>query len=108
MWSVHELIVAPATVRGSGARAVVRFSGDGLDRLLGDLFTATAGGFVRQGERPRLVQARIAAGELTTEWGELPVEILPGEHQGGRPAVGAVVRFADHPPVAYECIDLVP
>ena len=33
MWSVHELIVAPATVRGSGARAVVRFSGDGLDRL---------------------------------------------------------------------------
>ena len=76
MWSVHELIVAPATVRGSGARAVVRFSGDGLDRLLGDLFAATAGGFVRQGERPRLVPARFASRELTTEWGELPVEIL--------------------------------
>lgn len=76
MWSVHELIVAPATVRGSGARAVVRFSGDGLDRLLGDLFAATAGGFVRHGEPPRLVPARLASRELTTVWGELPVEIL--------------------------------
>jgi hypothetical protein len=76
MWSVHELIVAPATVRGSGARAVVRFSGDGLDRLLGDLFAATAGGFGRPGERPRLVPAQLAARGLTTVWGELPVEIL--------------------------------
>jgi len=76
MWSVHELIVAPATVKGSGARAVVRLSGDGLDRLLGDLFAATAGGFPQHGEPPRLVVARLAARELTTEWGELPVEIL--------------------------------
>jgi tRNA modification GTPase len=76
MWSVHELIVAPATVRGSGARAVVRLSGEGLDRLLGDLFAATAVGFARHGERPRLVMARLASRELTTDWGELPVEIL--------------------------------
>ena len=76
MWSVHELIVAPATVRGSGARAVVRLSGDGLDRLLEGLFVATAGGFARHGEAPRLVMARLASRELTTEWGELPVEIL--------------------------------
>ncbi len=76
MWSVHELIVAPATVRGSGARAVVRLSGDGLDRLLGGLFVATAGGFARHGEAPRLVMARLASRQLTTEWGELPVEIL--------------------------------
>ena len=66
MWSVHELIVAPATVRGSGARAVVRLSGDGLDRLLGGLFVATAGGFPRHGEAPRLVMARLASPELTT------------------------------------------
>ena len=66
MWSVHELIVAPATVRGSGARAVVRLSGDGLDRLLGGLFVATAGGFPRHGEAPRLVLARLASRELTT------------------------------------------
>jgi tRNA modification GTPase len=76
MWSVHELIVAPATVRGSGARAVVRLSGDGLDRLLHDLFVATADGFAQHGEPPRLVAARLAARELVTEWGELPVEIL--------------------------------
>ena len=76
MWSVHELIVAPATVRGSGARAVVRLSGDGLDRLLEGLFVATAGGFAQHGEAPRLVMARLASRELTTEWGELPVEIL--------------------------------
>jgi len=76
MWSVHELIVAPGTVTGSGARAVVRLSGDGLDRLLGDLFAATAGGFARHGEPPRLVAARLAARDLTAEWGELPVEIL--------------------------------
>ena len=76
MWSVHDLIVAPATVRGTGARAVVRLSGDGLDSLLGGLFMATSGGFARQGEQPRLVMARLASRELTTEWGELPVEIL--------------------------------
>lgn len=76
MWCVHELIVAPATAMGSGARAVVRISGDGLDRLLGDLFVATAGRFPQRGERPRLVAARLAARELSTEWGELPLEIL--------------------------------
>ena len=82
MWSVHELIVAPATVRGAGARAVVRLAGEGLDRLLMHLFTAEDPGFVRPGERPRLVAARLAARGLTAEWGELPVEILhwPGPH----------------------------
>ena len=76
MWSVHELIVAPATVTGSGARAIVRLSGVGLDRLLRDLFTATAERFPSHGERPRLVAARLGASELTNDWGELPVEIL--------------------------------
>lgn len=76
MWCVHELIVAPATVTGSGARAIVRISGEGLDRLLGDLFVTTAGNFAQHGGRPRLVAARLAAHELTVEWGELPLEIL--------------------------------
>jgi tRNA modification GTPase len=76
MWSVHELIVAPATVRGAGARAVVRLSGEGLDGLLMHLFTTGNIGFGRPGERPRLVPARLAARGLTTVWGELPVEIL--------------------------------
>jgi len=75
MWSPHELIVAPATVTGSGARAVVRLCGEGLDQLLGTLFAATAGGSAPHGA-PRLVRARLAARELTAEWGELPVEIL--------------------------------
>jgi tRNA modification GTPase len=76
MWSVRELIVAPATVRGSGARAIVRLSGEGLDRLLGDLFAATAGDFTRQEEQPQLMMARLASRELTAEWGELPVELI--------------------------------
>lgn len=76
MWSIRELIVASATVRGSGARAIVRLSGEGLERLLNDLFAATGGGFVRQGEPPQLVAARLAARELTAEWGELPVELI--------------------------------
>ena len=76
MWSVHELIVAPATVAGSGSRAIVRLSGAGLDALLGRLFVPTGDGFPREGEPPWLVAARLAARELTAEWGELPVEIL--------------------------------
>jgi tRNA modification GTPase len=76
MWSVRELIVAPATVAGSGSRAIVRLSGDGLDGLLDALVVPTAGGFPRHGERPRLVAARLASCELTNEWGELPLEIL--------------------------------
>ena len=76
MWSVDELIVAPATVTGSGARAVLRFAGDGLDRLLESLFVPVAGGFPRRGERPRLVAVRLALKALTTEWGELPLEIV--------------------------------
>lgn len=76
MWSTHELIVAPATVGGFGARAIVRLSGDGLDRLLDDLFAPMAENFPRHGEPPRLVAARFRSGHLTADWGHLPVEIL--------------------------------
>jgi tRNA modification GTPase len=108
MWSVRELIVAPATIAGSGSRAIVRLSGDGLDGLLCKLFWPMAGGFPQHGARPRLVTARLASGELTKEWGELPVEILhwpgPAGPTGGplaevqlpasEPLVDAVVTAA--------------
>jgi tRNA U34 5-carboxymethylaminomethyl modifying GTPase MnmE/TrmE len=59
MWSAIELIVAPATVPGNGARAVVRLAGDGLGELLRSLLSANA--WPQHGERPRVVQAPLAA-----------------------------------------------
>jgi tRNA modification GTPase len=74
MWSANELIVAPATVPGAGARAVVRLAGDGLGELLQSLLTAIA--WPRHGERPRVVRATLAADGLGRDWGQLPVEVL--------------------------------
>jgi tRNA modification GTPase len=74
MWSAIELIVAPATVPGNGARAVVRLAGDGLGELLRSLLSANA--WPQHGERPRVVQATLAAEGLGRDWGELPVEVL--------------------------------
>jgi tRNA modification GTPase len=74
MWSANELIVAPATVPGDGARAVVRLAGDGLGELLQSLLTAIA--WPRHGERPRVVRATLAADGLGRDWGQLPVEVL--------------------------------
>jgi len=76
MLSPHELIVAPATVSGSGSRGVVRLSGDGLDRLLKTLFIPTAADFPQANQRPRLVAARLSPAGLNAEWAALPVEIL--------------------------------
>jgi len=76
MWSSSELIVAPATVPGPGARAIVRLAGDGLDRLLSRLFVAEGPGFGGHGEPARVVQARFAADGLACDWGPLPLEIL--------------------------------
>jgi len=74
--AIDALIVAPATAGGSGARAIVRMAGGGLDRLLAALFTPQpGGGFAKAGERPRLVAARLGA-VLAGEWGELDLEIL--------------------------------
>lgn len=82
MWSTHELIVAPATGAGSGARSVVRFSGDGLDRLLHELFVPAADDFPSHGSPQRMVAARLGACGLTGDWGHLRVDILlwPGPH----------------------------
>ena len=67
MWSAHDLIVAPATVPGGGARAIVRIAGDGLDRLLATLFTPERSGFAAADTRPRVVSARLAAAGLGRE-----------------------------------------
>ncbi|MBU6309034.1 MAG: 50S ribosome-binding GTPase [Planctomycetes bacterium] len=74
MWSADELIVAPATVPGNGARAIVRLAGDGLADLLQSLLSAMA--WPRHGERPRVVRATLAADGLGRDWGQLPVEVL--------------------------------
>ena len=74
MWSAIELIVAPATVPGNGARAVVRLAGDGLGELLRSLLSANA--WPQHGERPRVVQATLAAEGLGRDWGQLPIEVL--------------------------------
>jgi tRNA modification GTPase len=74
MWSANELIVAPATVPGNGARAVVRLAGDGLGELLRSLLSANA--WPQHGERPRVVQATLAAEGLGRDWGQLPIEVL--------------------------------
>ena len=76
MWSTHELIVAPATVRGFGARSVVRLAGDGLEALLATLFRPRSAGFTTVGQGPRLVAAWIADEPLGLEWGSLEVEVL--------------------------------
>ena len=76
MWSTHELIVAPATVRGFGARSVVRLAGDGLEALLATLFRPRGAGFTTVGRGPRLVAAWIADEPLGLEWGSLEVEVL--------------------------------
>ncbi|NQW48495.1 MAG: 50S ribosome-binding GTPase [Planctomycetes bacterium] len=76
MWSVDELIVAPATVRGAGARAVVRLSGAGLEGVLAQVFVPVAGGFAKPGERPRLVVAKLSFEGLAGTWGAVPVDVL--------------------------------
>ena len=76
MWSADELIVAPATVPGRGARAIVRLTGDGLAALLEAMFMPQATSWPRPGEPPRVVHATLATDGLGREWGALPVEIL--------------------------------
>lgn len=75
MWSADDLIVACATPRGPGGRAIVRLSGDGLGRVLAGLFDMRAAGPAPSGGRPSVVATRLA-GELGRDWGAVPVEIL--------------------------------
>lgn len=91
MWSSTELIVAPATVPGPGARAIVRLAGEGLDALLPRLFVAEGTGFCHPGEAPRVVRVRLAASGLGRDWGEVPLEILHWPGPGG-PIGGPLVE----------------
>ncbi len=75
MFSAAELIVAPATPPGPGARGIVRLAGEGLERVLAAILTPLPPGFALPGERPRLVAASLA-GSLGSDWGKVPVEIL--------------------------------
>lgn len=70
-----ELIVAPATVAGSGARAIVRLSGEGLSRLLGELVVPEVDDAFAAAGPPRCVAARLG-GDLATVWGPLAVNVL--------------------------------
>jgi tRNA modification GTPase len=83
MWSAHELIVAPATVPGPGARAIVRMAGEGLDRVLRALLAAESPGWPAAGEQPRVVRATLAAQGLGREWGELSIDVLVWPGPGG-------------------------
>jgi tRNA modification GTPase len=75
MWSADDLIVACATPRGPGGRAIVRLAGDGLDAALAGLFDMRAAGTAPSGGRPRVVVTRLA-GDLAGAWGAVPVDVL--------------------------------
>jgi tRNA modification GTPase len=106
MFSAHELIVAPATAPGPGARAIVRLAGDGLDKLLARLFTvadrdrAATAGFTGPGGQPRVVAARLAHDGLGEQWGAVPVDVLHWPGPGG-PVGGplAEVQLPCSPPL---------
>ncbi|NBT14075.1 MAG: hypothetical protein EBS56_10950 [Planctomycetia bacterium] len=70
-----ELIVAPATVPGSGARAIVRLSGEGLATLLGQLVVPEPPESFTAGGPPRCLATRLHP-MLAATWGPLEVDVL--------------------------------
>jgi len=100
MWSADELIVAPATVPGPGARAIVRLAGDGLATLLEAMFVSHGAGWPAAGTPPRVVRATLAADGLGREWGPLDVDVLAWPGPGG-PVGGplAEVQLPASPPL---------
>lgn len=81
MFSTDDLIVAAATREGSGARAIVRLAGEGLDRVLTWLVDSDP--LPRIGEPPRVVPCWLAASGLGREWGSLGLAILMWPGPGG-------------------------
>lgn len=81
-----ELIVAPATVPGGGARAIVRLSGEGLATLLEHLVVPEPPESFTAGGPPRSVAARLHPA-LAATWGPLKIDVLwwpgPGGPTGG-------------------------
>ncbi|NCA11024.1 tRNA uridine-5-carboxymethylaminomethyl(34) synthesis GTPase MnmE, partial [bacterium] len=70
-----DLIIAPATVPGDGARAIVRLSGEGLPRLLGEMLVPVMPDAFAVSGPARCVAARLG-GSLAVEWGPLAVDVL--------------------------------
>ena len=70
-----ELIVAPATVPGSGAQAIVRLSGEGLAALLEHLVAPEPPDSFTAGGPPRCVAARLHPA-LAATWGPLEIDVL--------------------------------
>lgn len=70
-----DLIIAPATVPGAGARAIVRLSGEGLARLLAELLVPVSPDAFAVSGPARCVAARLG-GSLAVEWGPLAVDVL--------------------------------
>ncbi len=83
MLSTTDLIVAAATREGSGARAIVRLAGHGLERVLLGLVDAAAPGFPSFGTQPTVVHGRLASNGLGRPWGPLPVDVLSWPGPGG-------------------------
>jgi tRNA modification GTPase len=70
-----ELIVAPASVPGSGVRAIVRLSGEGLAQLLAELVEPTPPDAFASHGSPRCVAARLHPA-LAATWGPLRIDVL--------------------------------
>jgi tRNA modification GTPase len=83
MGSAGELIVAPATPPGDGARAIVRLAGDALATLLPALVDLRGGAWPCGGEPACMVRGTLAASGLGREWGPLDVAVLVWPGPGG-------------------------
>ena len=107
MHDPDELIVAAATVNGPGARAVVRLSGAGVDRLLGRLLAFSGPGPSRSdgtGAGPEWLEACLNASAVGPAWGGLPVALLWWPGPGG-PTGGPLAEL--QLPAAPHLVDLV-
>lgn len=94
MHDPDELIVAAATPAGSGARAIVRFSGAGLERLVGTLLDRPDGARWTDPTRapgPRLEPVRLAAA-CGPGWEGLPASLVWWPGPGG-PTGGPLAEF---------------
>jgi tRNA modification GTPase len=83
MGSPAELIVAPATVPGAGARAIVRLAGDGLAAMLATLVDRQEDALLHAGAPARMVRGTLAVSGLGHEWGPLGVTVLLWPGPGG-------------------------
>ncbi len=81
MWNTNDLIVARATAIGFSSRQIVRVAGEGLSRVLLELFDDLCGGLSRSKGPGSLLRVRLSEKSLGSQWGPLELDILywPGE-----------------------------